>query len=98
VLGWGSTYGSIREAVQRCRERGLSVSHAHVRYLNPFPKNLGEVLSRFERVLVPELNLGQLVKMVRSQFLVPAESFSKVQGLPFKIDELEERIRNLLES
>jgi len=98
VLGWGSTYGAIREAVQRCRERGLSVSHAHVRYLNPFPKNLGDVLSRFERVLVPELNLGQLVKIVRSQFLVPAEGFSKVQGLPFKIDELEEKIRNLLES
>ncbi|HEX3775657.1 MAG TPA: 2-oxoacid:acceptor oxidoreductase subunit alpha [Polyangiaceae bacterium] len=98
VLGWGSTYGSIREAVQRCRTRGLSVSHAHVHYLNPLPKNLGELLKRFDRVLVPELNLGQLVKLVRSQYLVPAESFPKVQGQPFKISELEERIRQMMES
>jgi 2-oxoglutarate ferredoxin oxidoreductase subunit alpha len=98
VLGWGSTYGSIREAVQRCRDRGLSVSHAHVRYLNPFPANLGELLTRFDRVLVPELNMGQLVKMIRSTYLVPAESLAKVQGQPFKITELEEKIRQLLES
>ena len=98
VLGWGSTYGSIREAVQRCRDRGLSVSHAHLRYLNPFPKNLGEVLKRFDRVLIPELNLGQLVKIVRSTYLVPAESFAKVQGQPFKITELEDKIRQVLES
>jgi 2-oxoglutarate ferredoxin oxidoreductase subunit alpha len=98
VLGWGSTYGAIREAVERCRARGLDVSHAHVRYMNPFPKNLGELLSRFDRVLVPELNLGQLVKIVRSQYLVPAESFPKIQGQPFKISELEERIRKALES
>ena len=98
VLGWGSTYGAIREAVQRCRDRGLSVSHAHLRYLNPFPQNLGEVLKRFERVLVPELNMGQLVKMLRSTYLVPAEGLSKVQGQPFKITELEEKIRQVLES
>jgi 2-oxoglutarate ferredoxin oxidoreductase subunit alpha len=98
VLGWGSTYGSIREAVQRCRDRGLSVSHAHLRYINPFPKNLGDLLARFDRVLVPELNLGQLVKIVRSTFLVPAESLPKVQGHPFKISELEDKIRSLLES
>jgi 2-oxoglutarate/2-oxoacid ferredoxin oxidoreductase subunit alpha len=98
VLGWGSTYGAIREAVQRCRDRGLSVSHAHLRYLNPFPKNLGALLARFERVLVPELNLGQLVKMIRSTYLVPAESLPKVQGQPFKIAELEDKIRQVLES
>jgi 2-oxoglutarate/2-oxoacid ferredoxin oxidoreductase subunit alpha len=98
VLGWGSTYGSIREAVQRCRDRGLDVSHAHVRYLNPFPKNLGELLKRFDRVLVPELNNGQLVKMIRSQYLVPAESLPKIQGQPFKIAELEEKIRQVMES
>jgi 2-oxoglutarate/2-oxoacid ferredoxin oxidoreductase subunit alpha len=98
VLGWGSTYGSIREAVQRCRDRGLEVSHAHLRYLNPFPANLGDVLKRFDRVLVPELNLGQLVKMLRSTYLVPAESLPKVQGQPFKIAELEDKIRQLLES
>jgi 2-oxoglutarate ferredoxin oxidoreductase subunit alpha len=98
VLGWGSTYGAIREAVQRCRDRGLDVSHAHVQYLNPLPRNLGDVLARFERVLVPELNLGQLVKVIRAQYLVPAESYSKVKGHPFKIEELESRIRQVLES
>jgi 2-oxoglutarate/2-oxoacid ferredoxin oxidoreductase subunit alpha len=98
VVGWGSTYGSIREAVQRCRDRGLDVSHAHVRYLNPFPKNLGELLKRFDRVLVPELNNGQLVKLIRSQYLVPAESLPKIQGQPFKIAELEEKIRQVMES
>jgi 2-oxoglutarate ferredoxin oxidoreductase subunit alpha len=98
ILGWGSTYGSIREAVQRCRARGLDVSHAHVRYMNPFPKNLGDILRRFDRVLVPELNNGQLVKMIRSQYLVPAESLAKIQGQPFKIAELEDRIRQLMES
>ncbi len=98
VLGWGSTYGAIREAVQRSRDRGLDVSHAHVKYLNPFPRNLGELLKRFERVLIPEMNLGQLVKIVRSEFLVPAESFPKIKGQPFKIDEIEDKIRQVMES
>lgn len=98
VLGWGSTYGAIREAVQRSRDRGLDVSHAQVRYVNPFPKNLGDLLKRFERVLVPEMNLGQLVKILRSEYLVPAESFTKIKGLPFKIDEIEEKIRQVMES
>jgi 2-oxoglutarate ferredoxin oxidoreductase subunit alpha len=98
VLGWGSTYGAIREAVQRCRERGLDVSHAHIQYINPFPSNLGELLGRFERVLVPELNLGQLVQVIRAKYLVPAESYSKVKGQPFKIEEIEARIRQVLES
>jgi 2-oxoglutarate ferredoxin oxidoreductase subunit alpha len=98
VLGWGSTCGAIRAAVRRCRERGLDVSHAHLRYLNPFPRNLGEVLSRFQRVLVPEMNLGQLVKILRSEFLVPAVSYPKIEGQPFKIDEVEAKIRQLLEA
>jgi len=98
VLGWGSTYGAIREGVQRCRERGLSVSHAHLRNLNPFPRNLGEVLKRFDRVLIPELNLGQLVQFIRAKYLVPAESYPKIQGQPFKIEEIESKIRSILES
>jgi len=98
VLGWGSTYGSIREAVARCRERGLSVSHAHLRYINPMPKNLGDLLARFDRVLIPELNMGQLATLIRSRYLIPAESYPKVQGQPFKIQELETRIRQVLES
>lgn len=98
VLSWGSTFGSVREAVRKCRERGLGVSHAHMRYLNPFPRNLGDLLSRFDRVLVPEMNLGQLVKLIRSEFLIPAESLPKVQGLPFRVDEVESAIRQRLES
>lgn len=98
VLGWGSTYGAIREAVRRCRARGLDVSHAHVRYLNPLPRNLGELLGRFEHVLIPELNLGQLSAIVRSHYLVPAESYPKIQGQPFRIAEIETKIRQLLES
>jgi 2-oxoglutarate/2-oxoacid ferredoxin oxidoreductase subunit alpha len=98
VLGWGSTYGAIHEAVSRCRTRGLDVSHAHLNYINPMPRNLGEVLKRFDRVLIPEMNLGQLVQLIRSRYLIPAESFPKIQGQPFRIDELEEKIRQAMES
>lgn len=97
VLGWGSTYGAIREGVTRCRARGLDVSHAHLRYLYPFPRNLGALLARFERVLVPEMNLGQLVRFLRAEYLVPAISYTKIQGKPFKVDEIESRIRQELE-
>ena len=79
VLGWGSTYGAIHEAVSRCRTRGLDVSHAHLNYINPMPRNFGELLKRFDRVLIPELNMGQLVQLVRSRYLVPAESLPKIR-------------------
>ncbi len=98
VLGWGSTYGAIRQAVRNCRAAGLDVSQAHLRYLNPFPKNLAEVLSRFERVLVPELNLGQLARLIRSELMIPTESYPKIQGQPFRIHELESRIKSELSS
>lgn len=98
VLGWGSTYGAIHEAVRRCRDRGLDVSHAHLNYINPMPRNLGELLKKFDRVIVPELNMGQLVQIIRSRYLIPAESVPKIQGQPFRIDELEEKIRALMES
>ncbi len=98
VLGWGSTYGAIKEAVRRSRARGLDVSHAHLRYLNPFPKNTAELLGRFDKVLVPEMNMGQLVKIVRGEFMIPAHSFAKIEGLPFTIDELEQRIAQTLEA
>jgi 2-oxoglutarate ferredoxin oxidoreductase subunit alpha len=74
------------------------VSHAHLRYLNPMPRNLGEMLSRFDRVLIPEMNMGQLVQLIRSRYLVPAESMPKIQGQPFRIDEVEEKIRQIMES
>ena len=92
VLGWGSTYGPITAAVRRARARGLEVAQAHLVHLNPFPPDLGEVLGRYERVLVPEGNLGQLWRMVRAEFLVPARLLSKVQGVPFRVAEIERAI------
>jgi 2-oxoglutarate ferredoxin oxidoreductase subunit alpha len=97
VLGWGSTYGAIRTAVSRKRAEGKSVSHVHLRYLNPFPQNLGEVLYRFKNVLVPEINLGQLVRVIRSKYLVPALGFNKVEGLPLRSTDIEEKIDEILE-
>jgi 2-oxoglutarate ferredoxin oxidoreductase subunit alpha len=93
VVGWGSTYGPIRAAVARCRAEGIEASHIHLRYLNPFPRNLGDLLRAFERVLVPEMNNGQLVTILRSTFLLPAEGLSKVTGKPFKVSELVPAIR-----
>lgn len=96
VVGWGGTYGAIRTAVERQQKKGNSVSQLHLRYLNPLPKNLGEILGRFKNVLVPEINLGQLVKVLRSEFLVPAKGFNKVRGLPFRSVELEKVIEEML--
>jgi len=97
VLGWGSTYGSLREAVKQVREKGKSVSHIHVRYLNPLPSDLGDQLRKFKKVLVPELNMGQLSKLVRADYLIDAIGFNKVQGRPFKVSELTNRIMRALE-
>jgi len=96
VLGWGSTYGAIKTAVEARRKAGASVSHAHLRYLNPFPRNLGEILYRFKNVLIPEMNLGQLARVIRAKYLVPAISYSKVQGLPFRSSEIEKKIDEIL--
>jgi 2-oxoglutarate ferredoxin oxidoreductase subunit alpha len=96
VVGWGGTYGAIKSAVTRQRQKGHSVSHLHLRYLNPMPKNVGEVLGRFKRVLVPEINLGQLIKVLRSKYLVPAIGFNRVRGLPFRSVELEKEIEEIL--
>lgn len=88
VVGWGGTYGAITSAVEFLRQKGKSISSLHLRYLNPFPENLGEILGRFEKILVPELNLGQLLWMLRARYLVDAKGYNKVQGMPFKISEL----------
>jgi len=88
VVGWGGTYGAIRAAVEQAQRRGLSVAHAHIRYLNPFPRNLGEVLGRYRRILVPELNLGQLAMLLQARFPVRVEQLNKVQGQPFQIREV----------
>src|SRR6266498_133182 len=96
VLGWGSTYGSISTAVEKLQGEGKSVSSAHLRYLNPFPKNLGEVLAGFETVIVPEMNLGQLCTMIRAKYLVDAVPFSKVKGRPFQIREIVQKVEEYL--
>jgi 2-oxoglutarate/2-oxoacid ferredoxin oxidoreductase subunit alpha len=96
VLGWGGTYGPIAAAVRRVRQDGGNVAHAHVRYLNPFPRNTGEVLRRYDRVLIPEMNLGQLLKLVRAEFLVDAVGYNRVRGVPFRASELSEAIGAML--
>ncbi|HWH32082.1 MAG TPA: 2-oxoacid:acceptor oxidoreductase subunit alpha [Egibacteraceae bacterium] len=95
VIGWGSTYGPIKAACRRARSRGTPVAQAHLRHLNPFPANAGEVLARYDRVLVPEMNLGQLRMLLRAQFLVDAVGYNRVRGLPFTSSELEEAIVGL---
>jgi 2-oxoglutarate ferredoxin oxidoreductase subunit alpha len=96
VVGWGGTHGAIASAVESARADGLAVSAIHLRHLNPFPSNLGEVLGGFEQVLVPELNAGQLAMLLRARFLVPAQSLSKIQGQPFKVQEIRDQIGDLL--
>ena len=97
VVGWGSTYGAIRTAVQRHRSKGHSVSHLHLRYINPMQRNVGDILSQFKTILVPELNLGQLIKILRSHYLVPAIGLNKMMGLPFQAEEIEMKIDELLQ-
>jgi 2-oxoglutarate ferredoxin oxidoreductase subunit alpha len=96
ILGWGSTYGSIRSAVERLQSRGKRVSHAHLRYLNPLPTDLGEMLKNFKHVLMPELNAGQLRMLIRAKYLVDAVGFNLVRGKPFQIGEIEAKAESLL--
>ena len=96
VLGWGGTYGPITAAVKKVREAGGKVAQAHLRYLNPFPRNLGDALHSYDRVLVPEMNLGQLLKLVRAEFLVDAAGYNKVRGLPFTSSELADAMEAML--
>ncbi|HEX6330661.1 MAG TPA: 2-oxoacid:acceptor oxidoreductase subunit alpha [Actinomycetota bacterium] len=97
VLGWGSTYGTIRACARRVREQGRPVAAAHLVHLNPFPRDLGEVLARYPKVLIPEINLGQLALLIRGRYLVDARSFTKVQGLPLHLDELEAEILKVMD-
>ena len=98
VVGWGSTWGAIDGAANRVRARGRRIVHAHLTHLNPFPQNLAEIVSRYPRVVVPELNLGQLSRVLRAEFLVDARSITKVQGVPFTAGELEIAFLKELES
>ena len=96
VVGWGSTYGPIRQAVRRWREKGQAVSHIHVRHVWPLPKNLGALLAGFDKVLVPEMNTGQFKTVLRDQLLIDVESLTKTSGQPFQIAELEAAIGQAL--
>ena len=96
ILGWGSTYGAIRSAVERLQEQGRKVAHAHLRHLNPFPTNTGDVVRAYNRVLIPELNMGQLRMLIRSTFLVDAEGFNLVRGKPFQISEIQAKAEQVL--
>jgi len=96
VLGWGSTYGAIKSAVAELQRDGYAVSHAHLRYLRPFPANLGEIVRNFRHVLVPEINNGQLIKIIRDQFLVDAKGYNKIMGVPITKSELVVKVRELL--
>ncbi len=96
IVGWGSTRGAITSAVEAARADGLDVSRVHLRHINPFPANLGEILGNFRHILVPEINLGHLPRLLRAEFLVPAEVMSKTQGKPFKVGEIRQRIDEIL--
>ena len=96
ILGWGSTYGSIKTAVRDAIAEGLDVSHAQVKYLNPFPKNLGDMLKNFDKVLIPEINNGQLIKVIRDKYFIDAKGLNKIKGMPFSSDEIKEKIKEML--
>ena len=97
LVGWGSTYGTLREAVTNLRAKGKSVSHVHLRWLNPLPSDFGDILRRFKKVMVAEMNMGQLLKMIRADYLIDAVGCNKIQGRPFKVSEVESRILRALE-
>ncbi|MES2286967.1 MAG: 2-oxoacid:acceptor oxidoreductase subunit alpha [Bacteroidota bacterium] len=96
ILGWGSTYGSIKTAVKLAIAEGYDVSHAHIKYLNPLPKNLGDILKSFDSVLIPEINNGQLIKVIRDKYLIDAKGLNKIQGMPFTSAEINEKIIEML--
>lgn len=96
VLGWGSTYGVIKSTVAELQSQGVAVAHAHIRYLRPFPKNLGDIIKSFDQVLIPEINNGQLIKIIRDKYLIDAKGYNKIMGVPITKSELTEAIRKLL--
>ena len=95
LLSWGSTYGVVKTAVHQLINEGFSVGHAHVRYLNPLPKNLEEIIKRFDKVIMPEMNNGQFIKVIRDKFLVPAIGLNKIKGLPFANQEIIDKVKEV---
>jgi 2-oxoglutarate ferredoxin oxidoreductase subunit alpha len=97
IVAWGSTHGPITAALKTQRAKGRRIGHVHLRHLNPLPKNLGELIGRYDRVLVPEMNMGQLVMVLRAKYLVDAQGYNKIQGKPFKQSEIEQKIEEMLD-
>jgi 2-oxoglutarate ferredoxin oxidoreductase subunit alpha len=97
IVAWGSTYGSITAALGPQRAKGHRIGHVHLRHMNPLPRNLGEVMERYRHVLVPEMNMGQLLWVLRAKYLVDAQGYNKIQGRPFKQSEIEAKIEEILE-
>jgi len=97
IVAWGSTHGPITAGLQAQRAKGRRIGHVHLRHLNPLPTNLGEVIKRYKKVLVPEMNMGQLVMVLRAKYLVDAQGFNKIQGKPFKTSEIEQKIEEMLD-
>ncbi|MFE7803464.1 2-oxoglutarate ferredoxin oxidoreductase subunit alpha, partial [Streptomyces sp. NPDC057430] len=97
VLGWGSTYGPITAAVRRIRRDRGAIAQAHLRHLNPFPRNLGEILDRYDKVIVPEMNLGQLATLIRAKYLIDARSHTQVNGMPFKAEDLASALKEAID-
>ena len=96
VLGWGSTYGAIKSAVTELLNEGYSVAHAHIRYLRPFPKNLGEIIKNYDQVLIPEINNGQLIKIIRDVYFTDAIAYNKIMGIPITKTELVMKVKEML--
>jgi len=96
IVAWGSTHGSITAAVNAQRARGRKIGHIHLRYLNPLSRNLGAVLKRYKKVLVPEMNMGQLLMVLRAKYLIDARGLNKIQGKPFKQEEIENKIKEMI--
>ena len=96
ILGWGSTYGAIKSAVTELLNEGYSVAHAHIRYLRPFPKNLGEIIKNYDQVLIPEINNGQLIKIIRDVYFTDAIAYNKIMGIPITKTELVMKVKEML--
>ena len=96
VVGWGSTFGAIKTAVRDLASEGVDVAHTQIKYIQPMPKNLGKILSNYDKILVPEMNNGQLIKLIRYRYLVDAQPLNKIKGMPFEAQEIKSAILNML--
>ena len=96
ILGWGSTYGAIKSAVNELLSQGFEVAHAHLRYVRPFPKNLGTIIHNYEQVLIPEINNGQLIKIIRDKYYVDAKGYNKIMGIPITKGEIIDKVKKMI--